>query len=501
MKIFLTLLCCLCSSFWSLTASASCEQYDFGSPVTQYYIYSDGRTWDFTADHDMTVATIETVSRLAGTGTYALTIKVLINGEQKASWSQSVTTTYTNYTHSQDVIFDLNIGDTITYKISGGTLSKPGGAITGPNYVKLCDRTCEEPTITTFNGTPRSIQPGDEATLNWLITGAETASINQGIGSVNPASGSIKVSPASSIIYTLTASNFCGSNTATATIQVNDPNKPSSTLLGIYHLLLSNRTKDFNNNYIYTASDTDSYIERHNIQRNSSIFLNINGIQNPYGITVDQNNKKIYWTDYGVNKIFRANLDGSNIEVIISNGLVYPCGIAIDEKNNKIYWTDWGNSTIKRSNIDGTNIEILLNNSQIISPVGIALDIENEFFYFADEDSFKIQRANLDGTNLVDIATNLPKPHGIVYSQEQQKLFWTNWIASNGSVQSCNLDGSNIVNIVTGLDWGLGITIDTSKNRIYYSHEGEIRSCNYDGSDDQLAFNTTHVPFIVFVQE
>ncbi len=67
-------------------------------------------------------------------------------------------------------------------------------------------------------------------------------------------------------------------------------------------------------------------------------------------------------------------------------------------------------------------------------------------------------------------------------------------------MQSSNSDGSNIVNIVTGLNWAMGITIDTLDNRIYYSHEGEVRTCNFDGTDDKLAFSTTHVPFIVFIK-
>ena len=208
-------------TYSALPVLADCEQRDFGSSNIQYYIYSDGRTWNFTASQNMNVTNIETLSRLAGSGTYTLTIEVLINGEQRASWGQNVTTSYTNYTHSQNVSFYLNLGDTITYKISGGTLGTPGGAITGPNYVKLCDdEPCVPPNITTFTGTPETIQLGQESTLNWSIADADSANIDQGIGSANPVSGSINVSPQSTTVYTLTASNDCGTRNSSVTVSV-----------------------------------------------------------------------------------------------------------------------------------------------------------------------------------------------------------------------------------------------------------------------------------------
>ena len=64
---------------------------------------------------------------------------MLVNSVQKASWTQNVTTTYTDYINTQFVNFVLNVGDTITYKVSGRAFASPGGTITGPNnYVKLC---------------------------------------------------------------------------------------------------------------------------------------------------------------------------------------------------------------------------------------------------------------------------------------------------------------------------------------------------------------------------
>ena len=60
------------SSGWSNVQSVvvtvplpPCEQYDFGEANTQYYIYTDGRSWNFTARSNMRVRRVETQSILA----------------------------------------------------------------------------------------------------------------------------------------------------------------------------------------------------------------------------------------------------------------------------------------------------------------------------------------------------------------------------------------------------------------------------------------------------
>src|SRR5262249_36707065 len=59
-----------------------------------------------------------------------------------------------------------------------------------------------KPTIT-FSANPTSITTGGSSTLSWTIINANTASIDQGIGSINPVSGSVVVSPANTTTYTL----------------------------------------------------------------------------------------------------------------------------------------------------------------------------------------------------------------------------------------------------------------------------------------------------------
>jgi PKD repeat protein len=131
------------NSGWSNTKSVvvtvslpPCEQHDFGVPGTQYYIYTDGRSWNFTADGDMAVRTVQVKSVLATSSGRTFYIQVRINGNTVASWSQYVnSTTYEAFYHSADVAFDMHTGDTITYHIRVGS---GVGGIAWMNYVKLC---------------------------------------------------------------------------------------------------------------------------------------------------------------------------------------------------------------------------------------------------------------------------------------------------------------------------------------------------------------------------
>jgi hypothetical protein len=81
------------------------------------------------------------------------------------------------------------------------------------------------PLIASFTATPSSITTGQPSTLQWNVTGATLASIDQSIGIVN-LSGTRTVYPATTTTYTLTASNGTGYVTASATVAVTTLNVP-----------------------------------------------------------------------------------------------------------------------------------------------------------------------------------------------------------------------------------------------------------------------------------
>jgi uncharacterized protein YkwD len=81
------------------------------------------------------------------------------------------------------------------------------------------------PAITSFSGSPSAITQGQSVLLSWSSTGANTLTINNGVGDVTGRT-SATVSPSQTTAYTLTASNGGGTVTASVTITVNVPAPP-----------------------------------------------------------------------------------------------------------------------------------------------------------------------------------------------------------------------------------------------------------------------------------
>jgi hypothetical protein len=79
--------------------------------------------------------------------------------------------------------------------------------------------------IGTFSSSPSAINPGGTSNLSWSVTGANSVSIDQGIGLVN-ASGTRVVSPATSTVYTISATNSAGTVTRSAVTTVSSASLP-----------------------------------------------------------------------------------------------------------------------------------------------------------------------------------------------------------------------------------------------------------------------------------
>ncbi len=75
-----------------------------------------------------------------------------------------------------------------------------------------------EPSIGTFTASSTATLPGQQVTLSWNLVNATSASINQGVGSVNAVSGTTIVTPTVATTYTITATNGASSATASVTI-------------------------------------------------------------------------------------------------------------------------------------------------------------------------------------------------------------------------------------------------------------------------------------------
>jgi len=82
------------------------------------------------------------------------------------------------------------------------------------------------PIITNFSAGPAAINSGEVSTLTWDVIGAKSINISQGIGGV-ASKGSVQVTPAATIVYTIMAANDYGSETKPVTVTVDTTNATS----------------------------------------------------------------------------------------------------------------------------------------------------------------------------------------------------------------------------------------------------------------------------------
>src|SRR5882724_470268 len=95
--------------------------------------------------------------------------------------------------------------------------------------------TVNAPLAVTLKASPANIAPGSQSTLTWASQGATSLSIDQGVGAVTGASGSVAVSPTQNTTYTITALDAQG-NTATGLVTVNVVT--NTGLQGIKHIIV-----------------------------------------------------------------------------------------------------------------------------------------------------------------------------------------------------------------------------------------------------------------------
>jgi outer membrane protein OmpA-like peptidoglycan-associated protein len=104
------------------------------------------------------------------------------------------------------------------------------------------------PTVA-MSADPATIEQSQCAKLTWTTTGASSASIDQGIGSVDP-NGSRQVCPVSTTQYTVTAMGEGGTRTTSATVTVNPPPPPKAE---VKFILLEEEHFDFDKSTLTAA--------------------------------------------------------------------------------------------------------------------------------------------------------------------------------------------------------------------------------------------------------
>src|ERR1035441_6025622 len=161
---------------------------------------------------------------------------VLAAGSSLVSYSLDATTLTLNLDAGSNVTVKSNNLYTLTNSqskttqcssspaYSYATFSATGsGTITiTPTLTVACSNTA--PVIGAFTASPASITSGQGSVLSWSLSGADTVSIDNGIGpESNASSSSSTVTPSQTTSYTLTAINYIGTTTAQTTVTVTAP--------------------------------------------------------------------------------------------------------------------------------------------------------------------------------------------------------------------------------------------------------------------------------------
>jgi len=112
--------------------------------------------------------------------------------------------------------FTAAAGQTYVFKLTVKNTDGLSAAAT----TSVSTATPQQTQIVQFTASPSNIQPGQSATLTWVVQNATTVTITPGPGSVNANSGSTSVTPTATTTYTITATGASGTVNQSVTVTV-----------------------------------------------------------------------------------------------------------------------------------------------------------------------------------------------------------------------------------------------------------------------------------------
>ena len=117
------------------------------------------------------------------------------------------------------------------------------------------------PLVARFTASPSQIAPGGTSTIAWVVVGADSISIDQGIGSVS-AESSTAVAPAATTTYTLTASNAHGDTVRSVTVRVAEDTDPDPIAPAVAAFLAdpASGAAPFDTTLYWVISDPDGLV-------------------------------------------------------------------------------------------------------------------------------------------------------------------------------------------------------------------------------------------------
>ncbi len=183
--------------------------------TTTYTVTADGPAGTGSDSVTVTVNNLPVIGSLSASPT-----NIASGGSSTISWTTSGATSV-----SMDQGVDTGGATSGTADVTALTLTTTY-TLTATNAYGSRQETitimvAEVPRIELFSADPAAIAAGSSSTLAWRVSGADSVSIDQGVGTVGP-SGTTIVTPGATTTYTITATNTYGSDTDTVVVSVGD---------------------------------------------------------------------------------------------------------------------------------------------------------------------------------------------------------------------------------------------------------------------------------------
>lgn len=152
---------------------------------------------------------------------------------------------------------DVTPATTTTYTLRA---TNSAGTSTRSVTVHVREDPNSPPLIARFTASPAHIAPGAASTLSWVVVGADSVTIDNGIGIVPPNS-STSVAPDATTSYTLTASNANGSSQASVTVQVSSGPEPQDPVVAAFLADPASGTAPFTTAFHWVVIDPDGMVD------------------------------------------------------------------------------------------------------------------------------------------------------------------------------------------------------------------------------------------------
>ncbi|VDI79079.1 Hypothetical predicted protein, partial [Mytilus galloprovincialis] len=146
----------------------------------------------------------------------------------------------------------------------------------------------------------------------------------------------------------------------------------------------------------------------------------------PDALALSPKDGLMFFSDFDLifgGKILRSAMDGSERKTIINKGVNEVFGMAIDQQGRRIYWTDASLQTIKSATFDGTDVHTIITFTEESSPNPYGIDVYGEMIYWTNNKDRSVYTVHkYTGIDNKPFLTNLDSPkHMKIVSKESQK--------------------------------------------------------------------------------